>query len=74
MRENASDFWAKRLGLFRQVQNVCRQLSSVIPGMPVRLAGSTERGEKGKRKSSLDFRPVRIFMLSEERIRILPVR
>lgn len=48
MRENASGFWAKRLGLFRQVQNVCRQLSSVIPGMPVRLAGSTERGEKGK--------------------------
>lgn len=74
MRENASGFWAKRLGLFRQVQNVCRQLSSVIPGMPVRLAGSTERGEKGKRKSSLDFRPVGIFMLSEERIRILPVR
>ena len=74
MRENASGFWAKRIGLFRQVQNVCRQLSSVIPGMPVRLAGSTERGEKGKRKSSPDGSPVRIFMLSEERIRILPVR
>ena len=53
MRENASGFWAKRLGLFRQVQNVCRQLSSVIPGMPVRLAGSTERGEKGKRKEGV---------------------